>query len=185
MNTKTKNLILTLIVVLIASLIPAIIFGKWLEAIIFLLCHTLIRPQYDLQYHNIIPIICRTITGCVVFFGISFVLPLSMSLLSAIPINYFIGWIGKICAKNNRLELSLERSKYKTIWQMEETELADYLWSKGIRGDKLEFVIMVVIYQMSYEDIAQKLKYSVDTLKDWSPICKQKLIINSWKQDKK
>ena len=67
---------------------------------------------------------------------------------------------------------------------MNDIELADYCYAKGIRGDMLEFVIMVVIYNMKYEEIGRQLGYAVDTLKDWSPKCKAKLGINSWKQDK-
>lgn len=105
MKTKTKNLILLFLVVIIASLIPALIFGKWLEAIIFILCHTLIRPQFKKQYHHIIPAMCRSISGVVAFFGISFVLPLSWSLLSAIPINYFISWVGFVKRDRDDLEV--------------------------------------------------------------------------------
>lgn len=78
----------------------------------------------------------------------------------------------------------LNKLKDKTIWQMTENELADYCYAKGIRGDMLEFVIMVVIHNIKYEEIGRKLGYAVDTLKDWSPKCKAKLGINSWKQDK-
>jgi hypothetical protein len=94
MKTKTKNLIICLIVSIVASIVPAIIFGKWLEAIIFQLCHWPIREQYPLQYHHIVPAICRIVTANVMFFGVSFVLPLELSLISAIPICYFVSWVG-------------------------------------------------------------------------------------------
>lgn len=69
----------------------------------------------------------------------------------------------------------------RTVWEMSEQELADYCFTHGIRGDKLEFVIDVLIYEMKYVEISKQLKYSVDTLKDWSVICKRKLGIISWK----
>lgn len=100
MKTKTKNIILVTIVSIVASLLPALIFNKWLEAIIFLLCHTFIREQFKEQYHHIIPAMCRIITASVFFFGTSFMLPLELSLMSAIPINYFISWIG--CVKKRK-----------------------------------------------------------------------------------
>jgi thiaminase len=78
----------------------------------------------------------------------------------------------------------IKKLQYKTIWQMAETELVDYCYAKGIRGDMLEFVVMIVVHEMKYEEIGKKLGYSVDTLKDWSPICKSKLGITSWKQHK-
>lgn len=117
MKTKTKNLILILLVAIIASLIPALLFGKWLEAIIFLIAHTLIRPQFPRQYHNIIPAICRTISAYVLFFGISFTLPLELSLFSAIPINYLISWVGFTKAEADYYEVQcrIEKDKVNTL----------------------------------------------------------------------
>jgi hypothetical protein len=121
MKTKTKNLILLFLVVIIASLIPALVFGKWIEAVIFILCHTLIRPQFRKQYHHVIPAICREISGVVAFFGISFVLPLGWSLFSAVPINYFIGWIG--CIKRDRDDLEVKCMWLRDKMQQPETQL--------------------------------------------------------------
>ena len=120
MNTKTKNTILVILVVIIASLVPAIIFGKWKEAICFNICHCLIRPQFKREYHHIIPEICRTITGCVFFFGISFVLPFSISFISAIPINYIIGWIGCVKATSDYYEKECSRLREKYCNDKEE-----------------------------------------------------------------
>lgn len=68
-----------------------------------------------------------------------------------------------------------------TVWEMSETELVDYCFSHGIRGDKIEFVVYILVHEMKYVEISKRLKYSVDTLKDWSVICKKKLGIKSWK----
>lgn len=122
MSTKTKNNLLMLVTIIIASAIPVIVFGKWKEAIVFILCHLFIRPQFKREYHNVIPDICRTITGCVLFFGISFVLPFEISLASAIPLTYLIGWVGctratsdyyqrkyeKLCEKCEKLQAEIK-----------------------------------------------------------------------------
>lgn len=71
--------------------------------------------------------------------------------------------------------------RLRTVWEMSEQELTDYCFTHGIRGYKLDFVIDVLIYEMKYVEISKHLKYSVDTLKDWSVICKKKLGIKSWK----
>ena len=96
---------------------------------------------------------------------------------------FFISWVGYIVQDRIDCITMLRKISHKTIWQMEENELADYCYAKGVRGDMLEFVIMVLIYQMKYEEIGKKLGYSVDTLKDWSPKCKAKLGIKSWKHE--
>lgn len=111
MKTKTKNNILIIITSIIASIIPALIFGKWLEAVIFIICHTFIRGQFKEQYHHIIPAMCRVITASVFFFGICFVLPLGLSLISAIPINYLISWVGAVKKQRDVLEAQCERQQ--------------------------------------------------------------------------
>lgn len=159
MTTKTKNKILLFLVVIIASLIPALLFGKWLEAIIFLICHTLIRPQFPKQYHHIIPAMCRTISAVVVFFGTSFMLPLSWSLFSAVPINYFISWVG--CVKRDRDDLEL-----RCMWLREK-----------LQDPKEQILIKCRKAKLSDRDTKIAIMYYVErkTPKDiWLWYCSQK-----------
>lgn len=115
MTTKTKNTILIFAVVVTVSCLTALVFAKWEEAVIFIACHTLIRPQFDRQYHHIKPELCRVISAMVIFFGISFILPLSYSLFSAIPINYFIGWVGQVKASSDYYEQKTEKLHEKLM----------------------------------------------------------------------
>ena len=124
LKTTTKNKILVIITSIIASFVPALIFGKWLEAIIFVLCHTLIRQQFKEQYHHIIPAMCRVITASVFFFGICFVLPIELSLISAIPINYLISWVGAVKKQSDVWELQYERQRQKIVELLEQHEHA-------------------------------------------------------------
>lgn len=166
-----------------------IIFDKIIIAPLFYLSHYLIRSNFEKQYHcrnskrAIALVLCLWLSSTVSFFAISVILPLSVSLLSCIPVCYFIGWIGYIAQDRLDCISTIKKLSSKTIWEMNENELAEYCYAKGIRGDMLEFVIMVIIYQMKYEEIGKKLRYSVDTLKDWSPKCKEKLNIKSWKHN--
>lgn len=160
------------------------LFDKMIVAVLFAISHTVIRPTFEKQYHAKTTYLCLFMTLTISFFGISYCLPLSISLLSAIPVCYCISWIGYIAQDRIDCIAIIKKLQSKTIWEMNENELADYCFAKGIRGDMLEFVIMVVIHQMKYEEIGNLLGYAVDTLKDWSPICKNKLGIQSWKQQK-
>lgn len=160
------------------------IFDKIIVAVLFAVAHTVIRPKFEKQYHAKKTYICMFMTLTISFFGITTCFPLGVSLLSAIPICYFIAWVGYIAQDRMDCHKIIKKLQYKTIWQMAETELVDYCYAKGIRGDMLEFVVMIVVHEMKYEEIGKKLGYSVDTLKDWSPICKSKLGITSWKQHK-
>lgn len=159
------------------------LFDKWIIAVMFCISHLIIRMCFEKQYHCGKTYICLITTLIVAFFGIAYCLPLSVSLLFTIPVCFFISWIGYIAQDRIDCISTIKRLSSKTIWEMNENELAEYCYAKGIRGDMLEFVIMVIIYQMKYEEIGKKLRYSVDTLKDWSPKCKEKLNIKSWKHN--
>ena len=111
MRRKTKNMILAVAVSVAAIFIPAWLFNKWFEGIIFFICHWLIREQYPMQYHHIIPATCRLITSTTFFFGVSFILPFTLSLISAIPINYFIGWVGFTKKQADSYEYKYEKLK--------------------------------------------------------------------------
>ena len=111
MKSKPKNVILAVVVSIIAIFLPALILNKWIEGIVFFFCHWFIREQFPKQYHHIVPAMCRLITSVVFFFGVSFVLPMGLSLFSAIPINYFVGWVGYTKKQADYYELQCERLK--------------------------------------------------------------------------
>lgn len=113
MKAKNKNLILAVVVSIIAIFIPAFLLNKIFEGIVFFVCHWLIREQFQKQYHHIVPAMCRLITSATFFFGVSFILPFTLSLLSAIPINYFIGWIGFTKKQADDFEVQCERLREK------------------------------------------------------------------------
>lgn len=174
MKTKTKNSTLAILVLIVASSIPALIFGKWLEAIIFNICHLLIRQQFEKQYHHIIPGMCRMITALVMFFGVSFVLPLELSLMSAIPINYFISWIGFVKktsddfeVKCNNLEEKVERlikelKEYKNIdlYKMTEEQLRQYAQSKGLSETICDTLVLRIIHNYRWVDIERAKNFT-------------------------
>lgn len=190
MKTKTKNSILIIVCTIIATIIPALILSKWIEAIIFVVCHTLIRNQFPKQYHHIIPYMCRLISSLIFFFGTCIVLPLQFSLFSAVVICYVVSVVGfqkrdlnDTKALNRRLQERIDKLQGKTIWQMNKEQLQDFLYSKGIRDEQMEFVVMILINRLTYEEMSDRLGYSVPTLKLWSKKCKSKLKIKSWKQN--
>ena len=160
------------------------IFDKYIEAILFCISHLVIRAIFEKQYHCGTTAMCLFLTLTIALFGIMYTFPLALSLLSAIPMCWFISWIGYIAQDRIDCNKIIKDLKHKTIWQMSEDELVDYCYANGIKGDMIEFVVMKVVHEMKYEEIGKKLGYSVDTLKDWSPKCKNKLGVISWKQNK-
>ena len=161
--------------------IISFIFGKWIEAILFLVAFFSLRYKFPTTYHSKSIIICMVLTNSIFAFSIMICPPIQMYLFASVLFAYIdclLLWLIQ-----DRLECKklVKKLQSKTIWQMTENELVDYCYAKGIRGDMLEFVVMIIIHEMKYEEIGNKLGYAVPTLKDWSKICKQKLSITSWK----
>ncbi len=119
-KTKTKNTILATIVSVVAISLPSLILNKWIEGAFFYLCHWLIRPQFPKEYHHIIPATCRVITGTIFFFGVSLILPVSLSIISAIPINYLISWVGFTKKQADYYEVKYNRLYNKYCNEKEE-----------------------------------------------------------------
>lgn len=113
-------MVLAIITSVIAIFIPALIFNKWIEGIVFFFCHWFIREQFPRQYHHIIPSTCRLITSVVFFFGVSFVLPLGLSLFSAVQICYFISWVGCVKATSDYYQTKCEKLQEKYCNEKEE-----------------------------------------------------------------
>lgn len=179
LKTSTKNKILIILTLIIASIIPALIFNKWAEAITFFICHWFIREQYPKQYHHIVAAICRTITAFVMFLGVSFVLPFELSLLSAIPICYFISWIGFIKVERDTFEINceelelkieqiiIELKQYKQLdlYKMSEQELRQYAQSKGLSENICDTLILRVIHHYKWVDIEKERNFSKEGIR--------------------
>lgn len=182
MKTKRKNLILVVIVSIIAIFIPALLLNKWIEALFFYICHWLIREQFPKQYHHIIPAMCRLITGVVFFFGVSFILPFELSLFSAIPINYFIGWVGFTKKQADYYELKyyklkeqLEKeSKFNTD-NCSEEELIERCKELKFSEENINLAIEFFIKKTKQSKLADKFCVEEKSIQQSKRRLKQKL----------
>lgn len=182
MKRKTKNLILAIAVSVIAIFLPAFLLNKWVEGIMFFMCHWLIREQFREQYHHIIPSMCRLITGVVFFFGVSFVLPFALSLLSAIPINYFIGWIGFVKKeadiyelKYNRLKEDLQKGKPFDVDTCTEAELLARCRELRMSEYNTALAVEFFIKKISRKELAEKYYIEPQSVKSKKKRMKDKL----------
>ena len=172
MRAKIKNIILAIVVTAIAIILPAWLLNKWVEGIIFFVCHWLIREQFKEQYHHIIPAVCRVITGAVFFFGICFVCPITVSLISAIPINYLIGWVGftkkqadTYEVKYNALREQLEADSKFNIETCTTEELIERCRELKFTEENIDFAIEFFIKKTSRKVLAEKHYISEDAVK--------------------
>lgn len=164
LKSKTKNIILAIAVSVVAIFIPSIILDKIIEGVFFFICHWLIREQYPKQYHHVIPSICRIITASVFFFGVCFVLPFSLSLFSAIPINYFVGWVGftkkqadDFEVKYLRLKNQLEKENAFNVDNCTEESLIERCKELGFNEENTSLAIEFFIKKTKQSKIADLL----------------------------
>lgn len=182
MKTKTKNLILAIITSVVAIFIPSLIFDKWIEGVVFFFCHWFIREQYEKQYHHIVPAMCRLITSIIFFFGVSFILPFALSLFSAIPICYFISWVGftKKQAdyyelKYTRLKEELERKSEFNTDTCSKDELIARCNELHFSKDKTELAIEFFINKTKQSELADKFCVDEKSIQQSKRRLKQKL----------
>lgn len=162
--------------------VVASIFDKYIEAVCFLVSFFSLRYKFPTTYHSKSIVLCMVLTNSI--FALSVVLcpPAYMYFGASILFAYldcFLLWFIQ-----DRLECKKLLSTYtsKTIWNMPERELRDYLYCQNIRDEQMEFVVYKLTTHLTYEEIGEKLGYTVPTLKVWSKKCKAKLKIDSWKQ---
>lgn len=182
MSKKTKNIILAVVTSAIAIFLPAWLLNKWAEAVFFFMCHWVIREQYPKQYHHILPATCRVITGAVFFFGVCFVLPRDLSLLSAIPINYFVGWVGftkkqadTYELKYNRLKEQLEKDNEFDVETCTEEQLFERCREIGLSQENTELAFEFFVKKTKQSVIADELCINEKSVQTRKKRLKQKL----------
>lgn len=161
---KVKNAILAVVVSTIAIFVPSLIFDKWVEGVVFFICHWLIREQFPKQYHRSTHAMCRLITSVVFFFGISFILPLALSLFSAVPICYFISWVGftkkqadYFELKYYRLKEQLESKKEFNVDTCTEEELIERCKELRLSNENILLAIEFFIKKTKQSELANKM----------------------------
>lgn len=182
MKAKTKNFILAIAVSVVAIFIPALLFNKWVEGIFFFFCHWFIREQFPKQYHHVIPAMCRLITSVIFFFGVCFILPFGFSLISAIPINYFIGWVGftkkqadTFQTKFERLKSEIEEKNKFNCETCTEAELKARCRELGMSEESTLLAIEFFIRKTPYRDLAKKYFIEIDSINKKRQRMKNKL----------
>lgn len=179
---KIKNTILAIIVSVVAIFVPSLIFNKWLEGVVFFICHWLIREQFPKQYHCTTHAMCRLITSVVFFFGVSFILPLGWSLVSAIPICYFISWVGFTKKQADFYEFQYEKLKHdlekKSDFNTDNCSKEELLSRcKELRfgKDKTELAIEFFINKTKQSELADKFCVDEKSIQQSKRRLKQKL----------
>ncbi len=151
------------------------LFDKPIEAIMFCVAHVVIRRNFDKQYHCSTNSLCMCLTLTIGFFGIAVCLPLSISLLSAIPLCFMIAEVGYMA--QDRLDLIVcvkqTATKHKDIYAMNEQELYEHCRNRGLDDADCKIAKLLVIDRLKGEDLYYSIGYSESQAKR-----KRKKILN-------
>ncbi len=179
---KIKNAILAVLVSIIAIFVPSFLFDKWIEGIVFFICHWFIREQFPKQYHRSTHAMCRLITSVVFFFGVSFILPLALSLFSAVPICYFISWVGFTKKQADYFELKYYRLKEQLECKKDfntdtctEEELIERCKELRLSNENILLAIEFFIKKTKQSELADRLCIEEKSIQQNKRRLKQKL----------
>ena len=132
------------------SFVFSIFIGVPIQTIILFVSFNVLRPCFPKTFHHDIFLKCIQWSIIMFFICISELLlfPIYITISGGIIVALMDCYILYLIQDHIDCVSILKKLQNKTIWQMAENELADYCYAKGIRGDMLEFVVMIVVYQM-------------------------------------
>lgn len=103
-----------LLLVVAFVFICAWLFDKYAEAVMFCVAHVVISQHFEKQYHCRTTGLCLITTLTIAFFGIASILPVAISLLSTVPICWFISWVGYL--SQDRMDALALNKKLKELY---------------------------------------------------------------------
>lgn len=178
-----------LLIVIAFLFMSAFIFDKYIESILFCISHHLIRYAFKKQFHCGKTAVCLTFTFGIAWFGISNTLPLSLSIISSIPICFVISFLGFIAQDQIDLiiinkELTEEIIKIKkatnlNLYNMSENELRVFGASKGLSELQQDILVHRIKENLKISEICKYRNYGRTTIKYHLAEIKEKLNIET------
>lgn len=171
--------LLIYIIIFSSIALCSFIFNRWIEGIAFCISHFCIRKEFDRQFHFNKMAYCFILTEIIIWFSIPITLPLSLSLLSGIPIAFAICLLGYYAADrlkeidyNDRLNKQVDELLVKIdmlenvkIFSMSEDELRAFAKSKGLSETICDTLVLKVIHNYRWVDIQKALNFSKDGIR--------------------
>lgn len=133
------------------------IFNRWLEGLMFVVAHLVIRRVFDKQFHFSETAYCLILTLTIVWFAIPITLSVTTSLLSSILIAFIVCFFGYIA--QDRVDLLKEkrmanRFNFATCTKEDVIKVANAL---GYNKDKQDLAVMFFADRLSNKQIWQIL----------------------------
>lgn len=152
------------------------IFDRWIESIMFVIAHIVIRRVFNKQFHLNKTALCLCLTLAIVWFSIPITLPLASSLLSSIPISFLICFFGYLA--QDRVDLRYDVKKldayatdlvrkltHKDVYAMTEDELYEHCRNCGLDEEDCKIAYFVVIERLQGRELYGALPYGEATIK--------------------
>lgn len=137
------------LVILTVIVFSAWLFDKPIEAVMFVVAHCVIRGCCDKQYHCDSIVCCITLSSIIIFFGIMSMLPVSVSLLFAIPVAILITYLGSLAVKDT-----------PNIYAMDKGQLYAHCRSRGLDDVDCKIAYYLVIEKLKGQELYDAIGYS-------------------------
>lgn len=132
------------------------LFDKWWQAGMFAISHSIIRPQFDKQYHCGTTCQCLIVTLSILLFAIYFILPLELSLLSTLPITYLVCWVGYLA----QCKVDSNKTLKRTFEQMTDDEFVDFCKSRHLSDEYIGYAKLILRKKLKGETLYNAMGYS-------------------------
>ena len=132
------------------------ILSKPYEAIMFCIAHLVLRPIFEKQYHCGTTYYCLFTTLTIATLGIYNALPITISLLSSLPVACVICWFGYIM--QDRLDLINKLSPNLKSISIEEFEGICKI--KGLTNDEIKIAKYIIRDELKGENLYNTIGYS-------------------------
>lgn len=149
------------------------IFDKYVQALMFCVAHIIIRQEFYKQYHCGTTALCLFTTLTIAFFGIMTVLPLTISILSTVPMCFFICWVGYIA--QDRIDLIAYNKKLKEMpTQTEREKFIEKCKAIGYNELKCEMAVKFFLENEKPKDVWLWLCDTQENPMEWDSVKKIK-----------
>lgn len=148
----------------------AYIFNRYIEATMFCIAHICIRISFNKQYHLNKTAYCLSLTLAIIWFSIPITMPLTISLLSSIPIAFVICFLGFLA--QDRVDLIhdikhlekqskelIEKLNHKDIYAMNEKELYEHCRNCGLSEEDCRLAYLIVIERLHGRELYDAMGY--------------------------
>lgn len=153
------------------------IFNRWLEGLMFVIAHLVIRRVFDKQFHFSETAYCLILTLAIVWFAIPITLSVTTSLLSSIIIAFIVCFVGYVA--QDRVDLLKEKiaRTRMTLANITKDQVVEICNELGYNKDKQDIAIMFFVDKLSNKQVWEILCNTQRNV-EWDTVNKYKYRIS-------